>query len=89
MAYRIKHFSKEEQEAFKGKYDLAEPKEWAIMDGEVVCDFYDTEEKAQTELAKLKLDEAVHDLFNEWRAEAATKLGISEEEVEEIVRQGL
>ena len=88
MAFRIKHFSKEEQEVFKSKYEEAKPKEWAVVDvdGVLVYSFYDTEEEAKADLAELKLDEAVNDLFDEWRSKTATELGISEEEVGKLVR---
>lgn len=82
---RIKQFSEQERLAFKAKHDLAKPKEWAVMDGSIVYNFYNTEQEANAMLKILNIEEEIADNFDIWVDEQAENYGISVAEVISIV----
>lgn len=86
MEYSIKHLTEEDRKAFKETHELAETKEWAVMDGSIVFSVHDTELEAAAEQTKLNLAERIFDLYEVWREDLADRLGVSNETIDEAVQ---
>ena len=89
MGFHTKRFTEDEQKAFKLEHELAEPKEWAVMDGGIVYAFYDTEAEATEVLTKLQEVEAITNRFEDWVAETADNLNVSELTIQETIKNYL
>jgi len=55
-----------QQTAHREQYSEAEVKEWVVMDGKLVYEFYDTLEEAQRGADELNFDDKLADEFGEW-----------------------
>ena len=86
MEYSIKHLTEEDRKVFKETHELAETKEWAVMDGSIVFSVHDTELEAVAEQTKLNLGERIFDLYEVWREELADRLAITNETIDEAVQ---
>jgi len=86
MDFELKHFTDEDQRAFKEKHELGKPKEWAVMDGSIVWGFFDTKEEAEAELAEITRDEKIGDRFSNWEDEVADELNTTCEVIREVIR---
>jgi TRAP-type C4-dicarboxylate transport system substrate-binding protein len=86
MGLSIQHFTEEHRRIFKEAHDLAEPKEWAVMDGTLVYGFYDTKEEAEAEIKEVARDDQIQQRFSDWEDDIADEFGIDLEVVREIVK---
>ena len=86
MGYQIKHLTQDEKEAFIREHPLAEPREWALMDGKFIEGFYDTEAEATTELKRLQTIDAITDRWEDWVYKTAEELNIPEAAVQKAIR---
>lgn len=82
----IRQFTEQEQAEFKAKHSLAEPKPWAVMDGSLLSQWYDTEEEARAGLKQANIEEEVATEFDVWVEEQAEKYGVSETEILSIIK---
>lgn len=86
MSNTIKYFSPEDQQAFIAEHELAEPKEWAVMDGSMVYSFYDAIGEAQIALEKLNLEDKIGERFEIWVEDICEEFSVDLTTAREIIK---
>ena len=89
MSFEIKQFTPQEQQKYKEQFTMSEPTEWAVMDDGIVFSFYDTRGEAEEDLKGLIREDDIRDRFVAWRSEIVSEFGVSEGQVNEVVRSSV
>lgn len=89
MELEIRHFTPEQQEAFKAEHPLAKPKKYALFEGSLCWGFYDTEEEVKAAFREMYVFDRVMEDFRIWRDGIAEAYSLTWSEVNKIVKENL
>ena len=85
----VQHWTQAQQDERKNKFPLSYVKPWAVMDGKILAGFFDTEEEAVKEAARINRDDKIAESFNEWESAAELEFSVDCETIKEIVESQL